>query len=92
MRFTLTLKELWRCVGRTAAECVELAAVDELVGEAEVGDLDVHLAVQQEVLGLEVPVDDLLLMAILNGGYDLERERDVSCRACSRDSNVDPPV
>ena len=86
------MEKLWCRVGWTAAERVQLVTVDELIGEAKVGDLDVHLAVQQEVLGLQVSVDDLLLMAILNGGYDLERERDVSCRACSRDSNVDPPV
>ena len=68
----LTLEKLWRSIGRAPAKRVQLVPVDELVGEAEVGDLDVHLAVQQEVLGLQVSVDDLLLVAILNGRDDLK--------------------
>jgi hypothetical protein len=68
----LTLKKFRRRVRRTAAEGVELVAGDELVTEAEVGDLDVHLGVQQQIFGLQISVDDLLLVAILNGGNDLK--------------------
>jgi hypothetical protein len=68
----ITLEELWRGVGRAAAEGVQLAPDDELVGEAEVGDLDVHLAVKEQVLGLQVAVNDLLLVAVLNRRQDLQ--------------------
>jgi len=60
-----TLEKLWRCVGRAPTEGVQLVSRNELVAETEVGDLDVHLGVQQ-VLGLQVAVDDSLLVAVLH--------------------------
>lgn len=33
--------------------------------------LDVHAAVQQQVLGLQVPVDDVVAVAVLHGGQNL---------------------
>ena len=48
----LTLKQFGRCVGRTAAEGVQFVARHELIAEAKVRYLDVHVAVQQEVLRL----------------------------------------
>ena len=59
-------------IGWTSAEGIEFASGHELVAEAEVGDLDVHLGIQQQVLGLQVPMDDPLLVAILDGGHDLK--------------------
>ena len=63
----LTLEELRGGVGRGPAECVQLVARYELVTEPEVGNLDVHLAVQQEVLCFQVAMNDLFLVTILNG-------------------------
>lgn len=45
--------------------------VRELLGEAEVGEADVSLAVQQDVLGLEVAVDDFFGVEVLDGADDL---------------------
>lgn len=45
--------------------------VDQLLGEAEVRELDVTLPVQQYILRLEVPVDNLLGVQVLNGADDL---------------------
>lgn len=47
-----TLKQFGRSVGRTATEGVELVAGHELVAEAKVCYLDVHVTVQQKVLRL----------------------------------------
>ena len=49
----LALEELRGGVGRGAAEGVQLAAQRELVAEAEVRDLDVHVGVEKQVLCLE---------------------------------------
>lgn len=46
------LEELWSSVGRRSTEGVQLAAQRELIAEAKVGDLDVHVGVQQQVLRL----------------------------------------
>ena len=46
------LEEFRSSVRRRSAERVQLAAQRELVTEAEVGDLNVHVGVQQKVLGL----------------------------------------
>ena len=40
--------------------------LDDL-GEAKVGDLDEALVVDEEVLGLEVAVDDVLVLHVLKG-------------------------
>ncbi|PLN78809.1 hypothetical protein BDW42DRAFT_174170 [Aspergillus taichungensis] len=57
-----------------AAAGLEEVAVGHDVAEAEIGDLDVFLAVDEEVLGLEVAVDDLVAMAVLHGADDLLEE------------------
>lgn len=49
----LALEELGGCVGRGAAERVQLVPQRELITEAEVGYFDVHVCVQQQVLRLE---------------------------------------
>lgn len=45
--------------------------VGELLGKAEVSEADVSLAVQQNVLGLEVAVDDFFGVQVLDGADDL---------------------
>lgn len=48
-----------------------LSPVGELLSEAEVGQADVSFAVQQDVLGLQVAVDDLFGVEVLDGAHDL---------------------
>ncbi len=50
-----TLEKFWSRIGGTPAESVQLVAGHKLVGETKVRNLDVHLAIQQKVLGLQVP-------------------------------------
>ena len=69
---SLTLEELRRSIRWTSAKGVELRSGHELVAEAEVGDLDVHLGVEQQVFGLQVAVDDPLLVAVLHRRHDLQ--------------------
>ena len=44
-----------------------------LLRESEIGDLDVSVEVEQDVLGLEVPVDDVVVVEVV------KRERDLCC-------------
>ena len=67
----LALEDLRGRVGRASAPRVEVALGLEVVGEAEVRDLDVHVGVEQEVLGLQVPVDDPAGVAVLHRVDDL---------------------
>ena len=57
-------------VGTTAARLEELAAALER-GHAKVGDLDVALAVEEQVLGLEVTVADVEAVAVVDSRDDL---------------------
>lgn len=59
---------LWREVVWRAAQGP--CDVGHLLGEAEVGDLEVAVAVEQQVLGLQVTVDDVVRVQVV------ERERD----------------
>jgi hypothetical protein len=68
------LKQFRCCVRRAPAEGVELVSRDELVAEAKVRDLDVHFAVEKQVLGLQVAMDNLLLVAVLDRRYNLKKE------------------
>nr|ACN27475.1 unknown [Zea mays] len=43
-------------------------------GGAEVGHLDAHLVVEQQVLGLEVPVDHALRVQVLHAARDVQRQ------------------
>lgn len=47
--------------------------VHQLLGEPEVGELDVPVPIQQDVLRLEVPVDNLFGVQVLDGTHDLRR-------------------
>lgn len=48
-----------------------LSPVRELLSESEVCEADVSFAVQQDVLGLQVPVHDLFGVEVLDGAHDL---------------------
>lgn len=67
-RVVLSSEHLGRRVRRTAAPGAEPLAWCESVAEPKVGDLDVHLGVQEKVLGLEVPVGHPGPVAVLDGG------------------------
>ena len=45
--------------------------VGHLLGEAKVGDLEVAVAVEQQVLGLQVAVDDVVRVQVVEGQGDL---------------------
>ncbi|KAI3480495.1 hypothetical protein L1887_57341 [Cichorium endivia] len=66
--------DLGRGVVGAAAARLEKVAVGHDVGEAKVADLDVEVLVEQQILGLEVAVDDLVTVAVLHGADDLLEE------------------
>ena len=72
---TPTLKYLWGEVLRSPAHGVAHTArgPGHDLGEPEVGDDGVALGVQEDVLGLEVPVGDVEAVQIGEGGDDLCR-------------------
>lgn len=43
-------------------------------GLTKVGDLGVHVGVQQDILGLEVPVHHHVPVAVIHGGDDLLKQ------------------
>lgn len=64
----LALEELRGSVGRRATERVQLVAQRELVAEAEVGNLDVGVGIQQKVLRLSHTYIDAEEEARMNSG------------------------
>lgn len=62
----LSLEKLWCCVRRRAAKRIQLVAQSELVAEAEICNLDIHVCVEEQVLSLEVSVNNVLLVAVLH--------------------------
>lgn len=56
---------------RSAAETVQLVALDVLLGETEVGDLDVSIGIEEEILRLEVAVDDSFAVQVVETHRDL---------------------
>ena len=55
---------------RSAAETVQLVALDVLLGETEVGDLDVSIGIEEEILRLEVAVDDSFAVQVVETHRD----------------------
>lgn len=53
--------------------CCVRVPIRQLLGKAEVGEADVSFPVQQDVLGLQVPVDDLFGMQVLDGAHYFRR-------------------
>lgn len=64
----LALEELWSCIGRGAAESVQLVPQSEFITEAKVCYLDVHVRVQQQVLCLQT-------RGVCGGERERENER-----------------
>ena len=61
-------------VGSAAHGPLFLVGELELGGQAEVADLDVHGAVEEDVAKLEVPVDDPVRVHVLYAGDQLKHE------------------
>lgn len=59
------------CIGWTAAKRVQLIPNNKFVAEAKIGNLDVHVAVEEQILGLEIAMNDALLVQVLYGRDDL---------------------
>lgn len=58
-------------LGRTAEGGRGAVGLDVLLAQAEVGEDDVTLRVQQDVLGLQVPVDDVERVQVAQRASDL---------------------
>ena len=67
----LPLKDLGGGVGRRAAPRRQVASAAEKVGEAKVGDFDVHVGVQQQVFRLQVAVHDPAVVTVLDRQHNL---------------------
>ena len=69
-------EQLWGCIGRGATEgCEVLVRLLHPRGEPEVPEQDVILQVpggEEDVLGLDVPVDHPPAVEVTHGGQDLE--------------------
>jgi hypothetical protein len=63
--------DLGRSIVGAPAAGLEEVAVAHHVAQAEVGDLDVALGVEEEVLGLQVAVHDHVAVAVLHAADDL---------------------
>jgi len=57
-----------------SATCFEEVAVLDLTRETEVGNLHVQVLVEQDVFWLEIPVNNLELVAVFDTGHDLLKE------------------
>ena len=69
------LDRFGREVERRAAECRRpVLLADVLLGEAKVRELDVAVVVDQDALGLEVPVDDVQLVQLAERQRQLRQE------------------
>lgn len=42
--------------------------------QTKIADLDVHVAVQEEVSGLEIPVDNVSVVEVFDGSADLDNQ------------------
>lgn len=71
------MEELGSGVRWAAAERVQFIPYGEVVAEAKVSDFDVHVSVKQKVLGLEIAVDYVLLVAILHRRDNLQEEKEM---------------
>ena len=67
----LSLEQLRGRVGRTPAPRGQGTGVRVVVAEPEIGQLDVHVRVQEQVFGFEVSVDDPVGVAVVDGREDL---------------------
>lgn len=77
---TLTLVEdLWSQIVRSAAHGgpsldVHVLATDKQSGQAKVTHLDVHVVVEEEIPGFEIPMDNIPRVEVLDGTADLDHE------------------
>ena len=55
----------WRKIIRSSAE--RPSDIGNIFRKSEIGDLDVTMSVQEQILRLQISVDDILLVKILEG-------------------------
>lgn len=65
---------LWWCVTRGPARGLQPLVVRKHVAEPEVNDFDAAMLIQQKILGLQIPVDDLHAVNLLDPSHDLVKE------------------
>lgn len=66
--------DFWSGIIRTSAAGSEKVPVSHEVAETEIGNFDIEIGIQQEVLRLEIAMNDFLKMAIFDTGYNLMEE------------------
>ena len=69
-----TLQDLRTQVARGAAHLLQPPARHDLLAEAEVGELDVEVLVEEDVLRLDVSVDDAEVVAVLQCAEQLRHD------------------
>ena len=70
-RVLFSLEQLRRRIWRTSTPRCQRRRFYVVIAEAEICQLDVHLRVEQKVLGLQVSVDDAVRVAVVDGRQDL---------------------
>lgn len=81
----LAPKDFGGRVGGTSAPGTESLARGEAIAEPEIGNFDVHLGVEEQILGLEIAMRDSFGVTVLHGRQNLGESR-----ACPRLAH--PPV
>ena len=68
------MRYLGCCIVWAATASLQEMAIPHHIAEAKIGNLDVHLAVKQQVFWLEVPMNHHVAMAVLHPRDDLLEE------------------
>lgn len=66
--------DLWSGVIWTPTACLQEVAVCHDIAQAKVGDFDMEVVVEQEILGLQISMYNLMTVAVLDGAHDLLKE------------------
>lgn len=66
--------DLWRSIIRTPTTRPQKIPIANLVGQAEISNLDVQVVIQQDVFGFEIAVDDFEPVRVFDARDDLLEE------------------
>eukprot|EP00158_Paraphelidium_tribonemae_P006027 Partr_v1_DN27636_c0_g1_i2_m65048 len=70
----LARNDFGRGIIRRSTTSLEKVPVGHQIGQAKVGQLDVPIPVQQNILGLQVPMHDIMTMTEIHGRYYLLKQ------------------
>lgn len=71
LTYFLPTQHFRRNVRQTPTECIRVVPLVKLFAEAEISQFYEPIITEQDVLGFEVSVYDILLMEVLNGEKEL---------------------